>query len=82
MLRLSGRWKRPLTVQEVRTILKNLGFEPRPQGASSHQQWVAVNPFRKVTVDPPKQPFGPDLIKSMARQAGVSVRAFYEAQNK
>jgi predicted RNA binding protein YcfA (HicA-like mRNA interferase family) len=69
-------------LKEVRTILKNLGFEPRPQGASSHQQWVADSPFRKVTVDPPKEPFGHDLIKSMARQAGVGVRDFYAALDR
>lgn len=31
-----------------------------------------------VTVDCPKQPFGPDLVSSMAKQAGVSKAKFYE----
>lgn len=76
-----SRWKRPLTAKEVRAILKNLGFRHR-NTEGSHEQWVKDDPFRKVTVDPPKAPFGDTLIQSMARQAGVSVRAFYDALNK
>lgn len=37
------------------------------------------SPFRKVTLDPPKAPFTDFLIQSMARQAGVTVREFYDA---
>jgi hypothetical protein len=33
----------------------------------------------KVTVDCPKSPFSQDLISSMAKQAGVSKKAFYAA---
>jgi predicted RNA binding protein YcfA (HicA-like mRNA interferase family) len=79
-----GRWRRPLTAKEVHKILRNLGFEPRKQTGTSHQQWVPKDPsapFRKVTVDEPKSPFGDILVASMARQAGVSVRAFYDALN-
>jgi hypothetical protein len=36
----------------------------------------------KVTVDCPKAPFSHDLIRWMARQAGVSKKAFYEALDK
>jgi len=36
----------------------------------------------KVTVDCPKQPFTDFLVKSMASQAGVSVRDFYKALEK
>ena len=79
---LTGRWKRLLEAREVYTILKNLGFEARKQKGTSHEHWVPKDPkvpFRKVTVDEPKAPFGDFLVKSMARQAGVSVKAFYEA---
>lgn len=77
-----SRWKRPLEVREVKTILKNLGFEYREQ-RGSHEQWVSNGkPFRKVTVDCPKAPFSHVLISSMARQAGVSVRDFYDALEK
>lgn len=77
-----SRWKRPLTAREVKKILTNLGFEFREQ-KGSHEQWVSkTTPFRKVTVDCPKAPFSHILIDSMARQAGVKVRAFYEALDR
>jgi predicted RNA binding protein YcfA (HicA-like mRNA interferase family) len=82
---LTGRWKKPLTAAEVRRILRNLGFEPRPKKGTSHEHWVPADPnapFRKVTVDEPKAPFEPFLIASMARQAGVDLRAFYQALNR
>lgn len=74
----------PLDCRQVKRILKTLGFAPRPVkgGGSSHEQWVKDNPFRKVTVDCPKEPFDHDLIHSMARQAGVSVDDFYAALDK
>jgi len=76
-----SRWKRPLDAREVRTILKNLGFAHR-NTSGSHEQWVKTSPeFRKVTLDPPKQPFSHILIKFMADQAGVSVKDFYDALN-
>lgn len=74
-----SRWKRPLEAREVKAILTRLGFKFREQ-RGSHEQWVSNSaPFRKVTVDCPKAPFSHILIHSMSRQAGVSVRAFYEA---
>jgi predicted RNA binding protein YcfA (HicA-like mRNA interferase family) len=74
-----SRWKRPLEAREVKTILTNLGFKYREQ-RGSHEQWTKEGPpFRKVTVDCPKAPFGHILIASMARQAGVTVKQFYDA---
>lgn len=72
---------RPLTCKEIKTILKNLGFAPRPQKGTSHEQWVKDVGGRryKVTVNCPKAPFGHDLIRYMARQAGVSKKTFYAA---
>ncbi len=77
---MSGRHP-PLTCAQVKAILKALGFEPRPQKGTSHEQWVKRKDgaLFKVTVDCPKQPFSHDLIRYMARQAGVSVNAFYAA---
>jgi predicted RNA binding protein YcfA (HicA-like mRNA interferase family) len=71
---------RPLTCKEVKTILK-IGFEPRPQTGTSHEQSVKDDGGKryKVTVDCPKAPFTQDLIRYMAHQAGVSKRAFYAA---
>lgn len=68
----------------MKQILKNLGFEPRPQKGTSHQHWVRDDEkgFFKVTLDCPKAPFSQDLISSMARQAGVSKNEFYAALKK
>ena len=72
---------RPLTCAQVKTILKNLGFEARPRKGTSHEQWVKDYGGKryKVTVDCPKEPFTQDLIRYMARQAGVSKTKFYAA---
>lgn len=74
----------PLTCSQVKAILKILGFEPRPQKGTSHEHWVKREngDFLKVTVDYPKSPFGHDLIRYMARQAGISVNQFYAAIQK
>ena len=73
---------RPLDCDEVKTILKNLGFTREKRTGTSHEQWGKVtadgNRY-KVTVDCPKSPFSSDLITYMARQAGVSKSAFYGA---
>lgn len=70
-----GRY-RPLTYREVIAVLKKLGFKLRNQ-EGSHEQWVADDPFRKVTVDKPKAPFHGDIMASMCRQAGLTKRQFY-----
>lgn len=78
-----SRWKRPLTCKEVKKILRNLGFVYR-NTEGSHENWIRDEPGRrwKVTVDCPKQPFTDFLVKSMASQAGVSVKDFYRALDK
>jgi len=74
-----SRWKRPLRAADVRKILKALGFAPRPQKSTGHEHWVRDgNPFRKVTLSAHNEPFDDFIVSSMARQAGVSVRQFYE----
>lgn len=75
-----SRWKRPLTAKEAKTIAKNLGFYHR-NTEGGHEQWVREEPppFRKITITPHEQPFRHILVGYMARQAGVSVRVFYEA---
>lgn len=69
----------PLTCNDVKKILKHLGFEPRPQKSTSHEQWAKVVDGRlyKVTVDCPKAPFSQTLIKSMAEQVGMRKSDFY-----
>ncbi len=75
---MSGQFP-PLTYKDVIRGLKRMGFEPRPQKSTSHEQWVKETPSgrRKVTVDKPKAPFSQILISSMASQAGVSKKEFY-----
>ncbi len=77
---MSGHYP-PLTYRDVRTILRNLGFAPRPRTGTSHEQWCKTvdNHLYKVTVDGTKAPFSQILIRSMAAQAGVSKRDFYAA---
>ena len=65
-----------LTYKEVITGLKKLGFQKQPNKSTAHQQWVADNPFRKVTVDKHIAPFDVRLVKSMANQAGINVKEF------
>ena len=74
----------PLDCAQVKEILKKLGFQPRPQKGTSHEQWVKMDAGRinKVTVDCPKAPFSQDLISSMARQAGVTKKQFYAQLGK
>ena len=77
---MSGHYP-PLTCPDVKRILRALGFTPRPQGGTSHEQWVkdTTQGRRKVTVDCPNAPFSPFLIDSMSRQAGVTKAEFYAA---
>lgn len=76
----------PLTCKDVKRALAHLGFKARPRTGTSHEQWVKYSAdgkqFWKVTVDCPKQPFGPDLVSSMAKQAGVHKKDFYVAISK
>ncbi|MEQ1666865.1 MAG: type II toxin-antitoxin system HicA family toxin [Sulfuriferula sp.] len=80
---MSGQFP-PLTCKDVKLILKTLGFTPRPQNGTSHEQWVKTDnkSFYKVTVDCPKAPFSKDLILSMCKQAGVSKQQFYAVLKK
>ena len=44
-----------------------------------HEHRVNDNPFRKVTLSAHNEPFDGFIVASMARQAGVTVKQFYEA---
>ncbi|WP_395117761.1 type II toxin-antitoxin system HicA family toxin [Rhodanobacter sp. FW102-FHT14D06] len=72
--------KPQLDCSDVKRLLKLLGFSlSRQVGSHEHFQMVARGRMRTVTVDCPKAPFGPYLVKSMASQAGLSKREFYAA---
>ncbi len=66
----------PLTYKEVATGLKKLGFALQPKKSTGHEQWVAENPFRKVTVSKHLAPFSKKLVQFMAKQAGISAKEF------
>lgn len=74
----------PLEASDIKRGLKALGFTLRPQKSTSHTQWVGQvkGKFRKVTVDEHHAPFSQDLIKAMARQAGISSKQLYEVCSK
>jgi predicted RNA binding protein YcfA (HicA-like mRNA interferase family) len=73
----------PLTCKQVKAVLSALGFKYRDT-KGSHENWVRDDPapFRKVTVDCPKAPFSPMLLESMAHQAGVTKKRFYEVHRE
>lgn len=71
----------PLTCEQFKAVISHLGFtkRTRKKGGTSHEDWIREDSrgFFKVTVDCPKAPFNPDLINSMARQAGVTRKDIY-----
>ena len=72
--------KPQLDCRDVKKLLGMLGFSRvRQSGSHEHYQMVARGRMRTVTVDCPKAPFSPVLIKSMAAQAGLSKNEFYAA---
>ncbi len=72
----------PLTCDEVKRILRALGFSERYNNAGSHEDWIINHPklgFAKVTLDCPKAPFSINLIKSMIAQSNSDRETFYRA---
>lgn len=71
----------PLTYKEVVRALRRMGFSMKPKTATSHEQWIKKTGSDKwlVTVDKHHAPFDKTLIKSMARQAGMTTKAFHSA---
>jgi hypothetical protein len=70
----------PLPVSDVEAVLKAIGLVAQPQRGTSHQHWTGYyrSLYRKVTVDPPYAPFTWFLVRSMAAQAGLKKKEFYE----
>lgn len=68
----------PVSHRDAVRILKKLGFTQRPQKATSHTQWVKESGGKlfKVTLDEHDAPYARKLLKSIARQAGLSVKEF------
>jgi hypothetical protein len=78
----------PLTAAEVESGLKAAGFVQQPGNGTSHVKWIKKcsckgKPTKFVViVDAHHAPFSADLTKSMATQAGMSVKQFYELCSK
>ncbi|MBS0854942.1 MULTISPECIES: type II toxin-antitoxin system HicA family toxin [unclassified Tatumella] len=74
-----GRKLSPLKYTEVVKGLQILGFEMKVKTGTSHEQWIRKTESTKhvVTVDKHHAPFSRDLIKSMAKQAGIDSRKFH-----
>ncbi|HFD3865782.1 type II toxin-antitoxin system HicA family toxin [Klebsiella pneumoniae] len=74
-----GRKLSPLKYAEVVRALQALGFVMKPKTGTAHEQWIRKTETSKhvVTVDKHNSPFSRDLIKSMAKQAGVDARKFH-----
>ena len=69
----------PIKHKDAVRGVKKLGFVKRKSKATSHEQWVSDNPFRKVTLDKHHSPYCGDLLNSIIKQAGVSRKEFYKA---
>lgn len=74
-----GRKLTPLKYAQVIRALEALGFVMKPKTGTSHEQWIRRTETTKhvVTVDKHHAPFSRDLIKSMAKQAGLDARKFH-----
>ena len=64
--------------------LRNLGFIEDKNKSTSHRQWRKIidGHLYKVTLDCHKGEVSANNIRSMVKQAGVSVNMFYEAADK
>ena len=77
--------KKPqLSTRDVVAGLKAAGFEEQPKTSTSHVKWIKRANGEKlvVTVDAHLEPFSHTLIASMAKQAGMTVKQFYEICSK
>ncbi len=72
---------KPLPCRKAERALKNLGFTEKKKTGSSHRQFEKiVNGHKfKVTLDCHKGEVSAKNVKSMAAQAGVTVKKFHEA---
>ena len=75
---MAGKY-RPVSCREFKAVLRELGFSPRPQTGTSHEQWThgTGSNYRRVTVDCPKAPFTRNLLSMMLHQAGTGKNEFY-----
>jgi predicted RNA binding protein YcfA (HicA-like mRNA interferase family) len=69
----------PVTAKDFKKVLVKLGFKPRPQSGTSHENWDGIynGQRRLVTVDAHHAPFTDKLLGYMLKQLGVSKKEFY-----
>ena len=80
---MSPRNYPPLSPREVIRILTARGFYlTNTRGSHSHYICTRNGKRYKVTVDAGIKQFGPDLIKSMIRQSGMSKKEFFCSTKK
>lgn len=78
----------PLDREQVEYILRNAGFSPKRQDATSHAQWEGYvgGKRRLVTVDhlggKKKEKFGHRLLGKMIAQSGLTKKEFYSYLSK
>ena len=72
-----SKGERPVSYREFTSVLRELGFEPKPRTGTSHEKWARPSDGRMVIVDEPKSPFHRSLLKLMLNQAGISKRDFF-----
>jgi len=73
----------PLDPREVIQILEALGFlYTKTEGGHAFYVATRNNERFKVTVDAHLGQFGPDLLRSMCKHAGVNRETFYGATRK
>lgn len=77
-----SRGERPVECREFKVVLRELGFEPQPRTATSHEKWRRASDGRVVIVDEPKAPFHRGLLKQMLNQAGISKKGFFRRLNR
>ena len=76
---------KPLKYRDVITILKNLGFQPEPQGPTSHQTWMLKRENKNYAVTVMSHgniEFKRGTLQSMIRQSGFTKEEFYKALYK
>lgn len=74
---------KPLKCRDAEKALRELGFEEqKKKSAGSHRQYKKIDhngKMWKVTLDCHKGEVSARNVKSMAKQAGVGRKAFYDA---
>jgi len=78
-------WRfKPLPCRSIERALRNLDFSEDKKKGTSHRQWRRVinGHLYKVTLDCHKGEVSANNVRSIIKQAGVSLSTFYQALSK